>query len=64
MELHTFRKQLDAGIAFFDFNASDVPADVFEQIKLKAFTEWPDDHEMRLHTLEKQLAAWRSLQSM
>ena len=64
MELHTYKRQLETGMAFFKFTAPDVPSDVFEQVKLKAFSEWPDDHEMKLHTLEKQLEAWKSLQGL
>lgn len=63
MELYTFHKQLGAGMSFFSYETNDVPQEVFDDIKLKAFSEWPEDYEMRLHVLEKQLAACRELQN-
>ena len=39
----------------------DVPADILEDIKADAESEWPGNSEMRLMTIEDEIAAYNEL---
>ena len=41
---------------------TDIPAEVFAEIRERCALEWPDDFSMRLHTEKQQVAAFRELQ--
>lgn len=40
---------------------SDIPEDVFRQIRRKCAREWPDDYSMRFYSEEQQITAYRKI---
>ncbi|PHQ93811.1 MAG: hypothetical protein COB39_14345 [Marinosulfonomonas sp.] len=46
MQVYVFEGQVEAATAFFETIFPDIPAKIQEEIRLKAFSEWPSDYEM------------------
>jgi hypothetical protein len=61
MQSHCIDKQRDAVEQLRHQTHTSVPTDVFLKIREKAKQEWPNDFQMRLHTENKQLEAYRKL---
>ncbi|MGA0540950.1 hypothetical protein [Neotabrizicola sp. VNH66] len=52
---------MEAAPKFFNFDHPTMPAEILEGLRSKSFSEWADDYEMMLYTLEQQVAAWEEL---
>lgn len=62
MRQHCTDQQRSAHRALTREPPSDVPIDVFVQIRQMCQSRWPDDFRMRLHCENQQLQSWRDLQ--
>lgn len=61
MQLHVFDEQMQAAIAFFDYENVSLPSEILNSIKIKAFSEWTGDYSMMLYTLNDQVAGWMAI---
>ncbi|WP_082517086.1 toll/interleukin-1 receptor domain-containing protein [Acidovorax sp. Leaf78] len=63
MRAYCINQQQEAVEKLRQGRPSDIPEEVFYQIRRKCAREWPDDFSMRQYSEEQQTAAYRSLQS-
>lgn len=61
MREYCVNQQRDAVDKLRQGRPSDIPDDVFQQIRRKCAREWPDDFAMRQYSENQQISAYRSL---
>jgi hypothetical protein len=61
MRAYCLNQQQEAVEKLRQGRPSDIPEEIFHQIRRKCAREWPDDFSMRLYSEEQQIAAFRSL---
>ena len=61
MQKYTIEEQSESFSAIKQLDASNIPADVFNQICQQAAIEYPDDYSMRKYEIEEQVEAYRHL---